>query len=368
MTYAAQPPVGAAPLPTPAATPRRPASVGIASALLIVMAVVGLAYAVATLATAPGTVDRFRDTAGNSEDVDGFVTVLWIGAAMSAVLAVILFALYIVLAMGLRRGSNGFRIATLVVCALGLVAGCASTVTVALQRDGDSSPGSLGQALVEAYPDSWIALNVGLGIAQMIGYVLVGVLLLAAPREFFGRAPKPAPADPFAAPAGVPVGYGTVQGGYPPPPTYGAPYPGGPPPYVGGPASHPTGPAPFSAGPAPFSAGPASHPAGPAPYAGGPAPATPAPVAGEPDGPSPWAAPPPTTPTAPMPSSTAAHPPSTVPSAPHDLPPGGVAPSEGAEGSGQWRDSPSPDQSTGAAAPGSTVNNPGESSPDPRSS
>ena len=132
-------------------------SVGIASVLLIVMAVVGLAYAVATLAIAPGTVDRFRAAAGDSPDVDGSVTVLWIGAALGAVLAVILFALYVVLALGLRRGSNGIRIATLVVCVLGLLAGCASTLTMAVQRGGESAPGSVGAALANAYPASTLA-------------------------------------------------------------------------------------------------------------------------------------------------------------------------------------------------------------------
>src|SRR5690349_17011000 len=115
MSYAMQSPA-AAPAPTTSA-PRRPGSVTSASALLILMAVVGLGYAVATLAIAPGTVDRFQAAAagGNSADVDGFVTVVWIGAALSAVLAVILFALYVVLALGLRRGSNAARIATGVV-------------------------------------------------------------------------------------------------------------------------------------------------------------------------------------------------------------------------------------------------------------
>ncbi|MEV6599121.1 hypothetical protein AB0M36_20025 [Actinoplanes sp. NPDC051346] len=247
MTYAVQPPAAAAPTPGPVATRRRPASISIASVLLIVMAVVGLGYAVATLAVAPGTVDRFRHAAGDSADVDGFVAVIWIGAAVGAALAVILFALYIVLALGLRRGSNGMRIATLVVCALGLVAGCGSTMTVGLQRAGRSTPGSVGEALTESYPDAWIALNVGLGIAQMIGYVLVGVLLLIANGEFFGRAPKPLPPDPFAAPAGMPpAGYGAMLGGYPAPPVYGAPYPAGPASVVLGTAEDPDTPNPWA--------------------------------------------------------------------------------------------------------------------------
>lgn len=247
MSYAVPQPVGA-PAPGPAA-PRRPVPVALASVLLIVMAVVGLAYAIATLAVAPGTVDRFRAAAGSSSstDVDGFVTVVWISAALGAVLAVILFALYVVLALGLRRGSNAARVATWVVAGLGLVAGCGSTLAVAVQRGGDESVGTLGAALADAYPGSWIAMNITLSVAQMLGYVLVAILLLASPGTFFGRAPKPLPPDPFAARAPAYGGYPPVAAGFGPPPTggyspppaggYGAPYPG-----VSPPATPPAGP------------------------------------------------------------------------------------------------------------------------------
>jgi hypothetical protein len=233
-----------------------------AATLLILMAVVGLGYAVAALAIAPGTVERFRAAAGgaNSADVDGFGTVVWIGAAVGAVLAVILFALYVVLALGLRRGSNAARIATWVVAGLGLLAGCGTTLTMAVQRSGDPVPGSLSAALSDAYPGAWIPLNVALAVAQMLGYVLVGVLLLASPGTFFGRAPKPLPPDPFAAPAygtpgpGAPGGYPPPPVGYGPPPTggyaapltggYGSPYPAGSPPSATPPGAAPAGPPP----------------------------------------------------------------------------------------------------------------------------
>jgi hypothetical protein len=257
MSYAMQPPAAA---PAPTSAPRRPVSVASASALLILMAVVGLGYAIATLAIAPGTVDRFRAAAvgGSSVDVDGFVTVVWIGAALGAVLAVILFALYVVLALGLRRGSNAARIATWVVAGLGLLAGCATTATVAVERVGEPVQGSLSAALSEAYPGSWIPLNVALAVAQMLGYVLVGVLLLASPGPFFGRAPKPLPPDPFAAPGygapgGAVPGYGApgVTPGYGAPggaaPGYGAP--GAPAPGYGAPGGY--SPPPVGYGPPP---------------------------------------------------------------------------------------------------------------------
>ena len=274
MSYAVHPPATAA--PPPAADLRRPASVGLASVLLIVMALAGLGYAVATLAIAPGTVDRFRTAAGAGADVDGYVTVIWIAAALAAVLAVILFALYVVLALGLRRGSNGFRIAVLVVCALGLAGGCVSAAVAGLQGGGESAPGSIGAALTDAYPAGWISLNIGLAIAQIVAYALVGGLLLAAPRAFFGRAPKPTPPDPFAANSLLPQpGYAPTPGGYavpggypgyaaPQQPMYGAPYPSSPP-VASAPVENPGEPSPWAA-PSPVTptVPPAQHqPSGP---------------------------------------------------------------------------------------------------------
>ena len=251
MSYAMQSPPAA---PAPAAAPRRPASVTVASVLLILMAVAGLVYAIATLAVAPGTVDRFRAAAGGSDsaDVDGSVTVIWIGAALGAVLAVILFALYVVLALGLRRGSNAARIATWVVAGLGLLAGCATATTVAVERGSDPVQGSLSAALTGAYPSSWMTLNLTLAIAQMLGYLVVGGLLLASPGSFFGRTPKAPPPDPFAAPVyGNPGGYPPAPAGYGPPPTggysappsggYGAPYPAAGQPSVPPPGAPPAG-------------------------------------------------------------------------------------------------------------------------------
>jgi hypothetical protein len=214
--------------------------VTLAAAVLTLMALVGLGYAIATISIAPGTVDRFRSAAAGAADtdIDGYVSVVWIGAAVGAVLAVILFALYVVLALGLRRGSNAVRITTWVVCGLGLLAGCGSMATVLVERSGDGDPQSLGAALSGAYPDSWIGLNLGLAIAQMVGYVLVALLLLAARGAWFGRGPAAQPGS--AAPHPGYAGYGaqgqSVQGygvpGYGPPGSgygYGAPYGSGQP-------------------------------------------------------------------------------------------------------------------------------------------
>jgi hypothetical protein len=233
MTYAVQPPPAA-----PASPPRRPVTVGFAATLLAVLGVGGLAYAVTTLAVTPTVVDHFRRAVAASSDVDGLVTLLWVVAAIGSVLAVILLAVYVVLALGLRRGSNGSRIAVWVLCALGILGGCASAVTVLVQRSGDPVPGSLGQALVDAYPGGWIGLNLALSIAQVIGYAVIAVLLVMSPAAFFGRGA--APATPtyagipgYIAPPGynAPPGYGPPAG-YGTPPGYGpSPGPGTPPGY-----------------------------------------------------------------------------------------------------------------------------------------
>jgi hypothetical protein len=210
MSYAVQPPITAPP-PAVEPGPRRPVPVTLATVVLLVMAVVGFGYAIATTIAAPGTVSRFRLAAAgaDSADVDGYVSVIWIGAAIGTVLAVILMALYVVLALGLRRGSNAARMATWVVCGIGLLAGCGSTVTVLRQRSGTGDPQSLGAALSQSYPKAWIGLNLTLAVAQMAGYLVVALLLIAARSTWFGRGPAPQQAG-YAAPYGP----GPLSAGY----------------------------------------------------------------------------------------------------------------------------------------------------------
>jgi hypothetical protein len=183
MSYAVEPSTA---VPAPRS---RPVLVTLAAALLVVMALAGLAYAVATLAVRPGVVARFRAAAGGADpaDVDGFVTVLWVAAAVAAVIAVILVALYVVLALGLRRGSNAARIGAWVVSGLGLLAGLGAAIAVLIQRSGVNAPATLGSALADAYPSGWIGLNIAVAVAQMAGYVLVAVLLVVSPGTFFRR-------------------------------------------------------------------------------------------------------------------------------------------------------------------------------------
>jgi hypothetical protein len=268
MSYAVQPPVTAPPPPAVAPGPQRPLPASLAALVLQAMAVVGLIYAVVTIVTAPGSVSRFRDAAAGAaaEDVDGYVSVIWIGAAIGLILALILVALYIVLALGLRRGSNAARIATWVVCGLGLLAGLGSTITVLVQRSGDSHPQSLAAALSGSYPSYWIHLNLTLAIAQVAGYVVVGLLVLLAGGAWFGRGPAAPQAptygqQPYGQPGyggyGAPgSGPGSITGGYPPAP-FGPGYgtgsggPGPVTPSYGPPGAGYTYGAPYGPGPSP---------------------------------------------------------------------------------------------------------------------
>ncbi|GID32609.1 hypothetical protein Abr02nite_75920 [Paractinoplanes brasiliensis] len=196
-----------------------------AAALLWLMAGVGLVYAIATLAIVPGTVDRFRDVTGNPQafqrfgdnsDPEYYVAVVWLGAAVALALAVIAFALFVVVGLSLRRGSNTARITTLVVCVLGILGGGAAVLTLAAQQSGDADPSSLGSQLSDAYPGGWIGTNAALAVAQILGYTLVGILVLTAPRAFFRRPATPAfGASLPAFGPGRPVGYPAAPAGYP---------------------------------------------------------------------------------------------------------------------------------------------------------
>jgi hypothetical protein len=181
MSYAIQPPPVAAP---PAA--RRPVAVSLAVTLLWVMAATGLAYAIGMVAVTPGVVGRFRDSAPGSAAVDNFVTVIWLVAALSLVLGLLMVALFVVLGLALRRGSQLARGITLGVCGLGLLTGFGTLVVLAVQRAGEATPGTLSEALNAAYPNGWIVLNVAVAAAQVIAYLVVAVLVLAAPSAFFG--------------------------------------------------------------------------------------------------------------------------------------------------------------------------------------
>ncbi|SCG46894.1 hypothetical protein [Micromonospora halophytica] len=188
---------------------RRPAVVTLAAAVLALMALGALVYAVATLLALGGTVDRFRaaaaDTVAGADDVDGVVALVRAGAIVSAVLTVLVGVLLVGLATGLLAGRRGARVATWVVGGLGLLAGCCTGALLLGQRATPLETGidaNLLGLLGEAYPSWWLPVNAGVSVAQMLGYLVVAVLLaLPAANGWFARRPSrpaaPPPENPY---------------------------------------------------------------------------------------------------------------------------------------------------------------------------
>ncbi|MFG2165183.1 hypothetical protein [Micromonospora chersina] len=253
------------------APPRRPGAVVSAAALLLLMAVGAVAYAVANLLVTAGTVDRFREAAratgaGNGE-IDGVASLLRGSTVLSAVLGVLVALLLVGLALGLLSGRAGARVITWVVAGLGLFCGCCGLAVLVGQRAAplrlgadDRVTADLLARVGDAYPGWWIPVNAAVSVAQILGYLVVAALLtLPTAGAFFHRRP-PRPAGPVpppgpvpAAPAYGPPPAGPPAAGYhgPPAPAYGHPSPWAPP---TGPVSAPPPPAP-----------PPSAPPGPTP-------------------------------------------------------------------------------------------------------
>ncbi|MGC4886097.1 hypothetical protein [Micromonospora sp. DT227] len=296
--------------------PRRPGAVVAAVAVLLLMAVGAVAYAATNLVIAGGTVDRFRAAAAGTDaggdDIDRVAGLLRGSTVLTAVLGVLAALLLVGLALGLRAGRPGARVATWAVAGLGLLCGCCGFATLVGQRAAplrlgadDRVTADLLGLVGDAYPDFWLAANAAMLVAQIIGYLVVVALLAAPSANAFLRRPAPARSGPA-------TGYGaTVSGG----PASG-PTPWGPPPGLTAPTG-PTGPAataptepstpPASAPPPPPSAPPSlsSTPSAP------PASASPMPPSAPPMPPS----------ASPIPPSASPMPPSASPSSPSGSPP-----------------------------------------------
>ncbi|MEU4692150.1 hypothetical protein [Actinoplanes sp. NPDC023714] len=212
-----------------------------AVALLWTMAVGGFVYAISMVAVTPGTVSRFREATSGSEVAENFIAVVWLDAAVGAVVALLVVALFAVLGVGLRRGSRVAWGITLGVCVLGVLGGCGSVAAIGGQQSGDAVPGSLGEALNAAYPAGWIGLNAAVAVAQVIAYIVVAFLLLLAPRAFFGRQGAAGALNTAGAP-GHAVPGNTTPGHTAP----GHTVPGNAVPWNTPPANHPSAPAPPS--------------------------------------------------------------------------------------------------------------------------
>ncbi|WP_203716232.1 hypothetical protein [Asanoa siamensis] len=188
---------------------RPPGVVRAAAAVLSLMAIGGLAYGAIGLALMPGIVDNFQNAAAAaglpSADIDGGTTVLRgvpMAAAFVSVVATVLLA---VLAVGTLRGNPAVRIATWIVCALGLVSGGLAAVFGFVQQAGSFGDEAVLAAMGEAHPGWWPWTSVALSLLQALGYVVVALLLATpAANGYFRRTPAagaptpppPPPVDP----------------------------------------------------------------------------------------------------------------------------------------------------------------------------
>ncbi|MEU9505705.1 hypothetical protein AB0D32_05425 [Micromonospora sp. NPDC048170] len=187
---------------------RRPAVVTAAVAVLALMAVAALAYALAGAVTRGGTVDRFRaasaDTSALPDQIDTVVTLLGVSTVLTTVVSLLAGLLLATLALGLRAGRDGARTATWIISGLGLIAGCCGLTLLVGQRtlplgpdENDRATAELFNLLADAYPSWWIPLGVGLSVGQVLGYLVVAVLLaLPAASAWFRRRPVSSPGQP----------------------------------------------------------------------------------------------------------------------------------------------------------------------------
>lgn len=199
---------------------RRPGAVRAAAGLLSLMAVIGLAYGVAVLASLNGLVERFRSgtvgSAAGVTEIDSTIGLLRFGAVVNTVVTVMVTVLLAVLALGLLHGGAATRAATWVVCGLGLVCGWTSVGVLVAQRGlplrligaEQQATADLLQALTAAYPGWWAGLAGGLAAGQALGYLLVAVLLaLPSAGAFYRRmATSPGSPPPVVPPSAAPPG------------------------------------------------------------------------------------------------------------------------------------------------------------------
>lgn len=167
---------------------RRPAVVTAAVGLMLAMAVAGLVYAALAVVTVRGTIDRYRaDARVSTEDVDATVGGIVANTVVLAVVGAGAAVLLVILALGVLRGMAGFRIATWVMCGLGLLCGAGAVLWSLVQRAGRWDAAAL-DALAGSYPSWWLWLSGVLSAGQALGYLVVALLLaLPAAHPFFRR-------------------------------------------------------------------------------------------------------------------------------------------------------------------------------------
>jgi hypothetical protein len=185
--------------PQPTELRRRPTAVTTAAAVMVGMATLGLVGAVLTLVTVNGIIADFRAaaTGANANQVNALAGFLRTYSVLAAVFGVLGAALLVGLAVGNLRGVRGTRIATWVVCGLGLFLGCCGVLGVLLSGavqlgSATQTDTQVAQALSAAYPGWWIGVNAAVSGGQAVGYIAVAILLALPAATAFFRRPEPA--------------------------------------------------------------------------------------------------------------------------------------------------------------------------------
>jgi hypothetical protein len=202
---------------------RRPATVSVASVLMVLGAVVGLVVATALLVAMGSVVREFRlrATTATQAEIDsaaaGIRSVFVLTALGTLVLAVAMG----VLTYGVMRGTNAARIATLVTVLLALCCGVGTTSYTTLGRRlnwagaAGNANEQLAKDLSRAYSDatpSWlVGTTGGLTCLEVLGYIAVILLLLVpASQAYFRKRPalarsgQPQPPPPTPPPPPAP--------------------------------------------------------------------------------------------------------------------------------------------------------------------
>jgi hypothetical protein len=190
--------------PIEEAKPGRPLPVLLAAGLLALAALLGVVAAITHFVASANVVDAIRLRALSKgvlvSDVDDFVTGIRTGLIVAGLVTLLFSLLLLGLAFGLLRGSNAARVATWVLCALGLLWGCCglcgaiSTATDSgdvTVNGGDNSSTLLAQSLVEALPGWYSGIFGGSALLQALSYIAVAVLLaLPSANAYFRKRPR----------------------------------------------------------------------------------------------------------------------------------------------------------------------------------
>jgi hypothetical protein len=215
----------------------RPTPVTLAGNLLYLLAVLLLVAAVASFAVFKTVIDAATDayaTVENGDTIVTFTRAAFIGTAIGYVIVALLMVL---MARGVLRGSNGWRITTFVIAGLGVLCfGCGllGGATSGRFRNAGTGPNAdemraAQEKVQDAIPAWSTAVSLTVSLVSLLAAIAI-IILLAMPASsaYFRR-----PQQQFI-PPGYPQGPGAP--GYPP----GAPgYPPGAPGYPPGAPGYP---------------------------------------------------------------------------------------------------------------------------------